>query len=419
MNSNKDQLLLNKLPDVSAYTEHDLWLLMKFLEIIRTSYHRAGYRSFPTFPFIKGEFLDGDHTMSKAIWLSKNFKQAVVPYKFLDIVESFQDEPDHLGKFKTVYQCNVDIIDHQLSLHAEAECITICLQALNTIGITDYTVAINHFGLLKAVINFLKITKHNNKSELLTLDKLDKSIGHDLQKIITVINNFLRKGPLEDCNIFIMWGPQAYEAIVKLQKLWNLLQLYGVNTNKLKFCPQVAQKSEHYTGIAYEIFLPGKYSQYGSIARGGRYTNITNSQSLIDVGLSIELTHLYDILKTCNCLQIYCKCTIDILILCANKYLLPLAIQYAPIIRTAGWVTEIYTEFSESFEKPLKYANEFGIPLVFIIKENNIIYIKNLRKLGDQYDCIINSDCGTILKALDKMYPDYNYSGYQLSNLSN
>lgn len=114
MNSKAIKSLLKSIPGIPDYTEDDHWLLTKFLEIIRSTYQCAGYRSLHASPFIKRDFLgkeiskqiyglyrmaDGGHTnlalpydrtIPMAIWLARNLKSVVFPYKRMDISQSFR-----------------------------------------------------------------------------------------------------------------------------------------------------------------------------------------------------------------------------------------------------------------------------------------------------------------------------------------
>jgi histidyl-tRNA synthetase len=81
------------------------------------------------------------------------------------------------GRFRELFQCDVDITG-TTSLLAEAEVCAAGCEALRRLGFDDFTLAVNHRQLLRALIRTAEIDPSLEGTALVAVDKLDK-IGRD------------------------------------------------------------------------------------------------------------------------------------------------------------------------------------------------------------------------------------------------
>ena len=98
-----------------------------------------------------------------------------LPFKRSQIQPVWRADRPQKGRFREFYQCDVDTIG-TTSPVADAECIAVVYDTLMTLGLTDFTIRVNHRKLLKALAQ--SIGTEDEAGLLVALDKLDK-IGRD------------------------------------------------------------------------------------------------------------------------------------------------------------------------------------------------------------------------------------------------
>src|SRR3989440_3255538 len=77
------------------------------------------------------------------------------------------------GRFREFYQCDIDAIG-STSLVVEAELLAAASDVLAQLGFSDFTIRVNHRGLLAAMLRHAGIPQDKQGQVLVELDKLDK-----------------------------------------------------------------------------------------------------------------------------------------------------------------------------------------------------------------------------------------------------
>src|SRR5438034_917916 len=91
------------------------------------------------------------------------------------------------GRFREFYQCDVDAIG-STSMVTEAELCAAASDVLEALGFTDFTIRLNHRGVLTAMLDAAGVVPPQHEDALVAIDKLDK-IGRD-----GVLNEFESRG---------------------------------------------------------------------------------------------------------------------------------------------------------------------------------------------------------------------------------
>src|SRR5882762_7000512 len=81
------------------------------------------------------------------------------------------------GRFREFYQCDVDVLGSK-SMVVEAEICAAASEVLKKLGFHDFSIRLNHRGLLDAMMAAASIETERRAAVLVTVDKLDK-IGPD------------------------------------------------------------------------------------------------------------------------------------------------------------------------------------------------------------------------------------------------
>ena len=99
-----------------------------------------------------------------------------LPFKRSQIQPVWRADRPQRGRFREFYQCDVDTIGTDSPI-ADAECIAVVHDALTSLGLTDFTIRVNHRVLLGAMAAAMGAADQE-VSMLQAIDKLDK-IGRD------------------------------------------------------------------------------------------------------------------------------------------------------------------------------------------------------------------------------------------------
>jgi len=146
----------------------------------------------------------------------------------------------------------------------------------------------------------------------------------------------------------------------------------------------IARGLDYYTGTVYETTL-NNHPEIGSVCSGGRYENLASHYSkskLPGVGISIGVTRLFWQLREAGLIGL-ADSTVQVLITQMDETLMPLYLELASTLRSAGINTELHLEPAK-LGKQLKYASKSGIHFAVIAGSDelakNVVMVKDLRK---------------------------------------
>ena len=210
------------------------------------------------------------------------------------------------GRFRELYQCDVDITGTE-SLLAEAEVCGAGCEVLGKLGFADCTMWINHRQLLRAMIRGAGIDLSLEGTALTGVDKLDKigreGVAEELSargiaadaagKLLDLVTLEDRddRAMLDQLGAMLVGDEAAQAAIAQLRMLMDLLQATPAAAHA-RISPKLARGLSYYTGPIFEVTVP---DLAGSIAGGGRYDDLVGmfgKQKVPAVGLSLGLERI-------------------------------------------------------------------------------------------------------------------------------
>jgi histidyl-tRNA synthetase len=291
------------------------------------------------------------------------------------------------------------------SLLCEAEIVLMMAQVLNGLGLDDFTIKINHRGVLRNI--YQALGGEGQETDLfVAIDKLDK-IGRDgvskelLEKgfseptIDTLFTLLEVKGSYAEKLSRLLAGfvtagvePDGirptndsdeqdelafYRGLNELAEVRDLLQASGFKQfDRLEFDPTLARGLSYYTGCIFEVKINNV--QMGSVSGGGRYDNLTGSFGLpgvSGVGFSFGVDRLYDCLETLDLFTDTSETPTRCLLTHFDKETGLAALPLLAELRAAGIPAELYPDAGK-LQKQFKYADAKGIPLVIVLGSDEL-----------------------------------------------
>ncbi len=353
-------------------------------------------------PKIAEKGLRYDLTVPFARYVAMNRGTLTFPFKRYQMQPVWRADRPQRGRYREFYQCDADVVGTD-SLLCEAEIVLMIAQVLGGLGLHDFTIKINHRGVLRNI--YQALDGEGQETDLfVAIDKLDK-IGRD-----GVSKELLEKGFSEATieTLFALLGVDGtteeklqrllagfvtagvepdgtrpddddeeaaanYRGLTELAAVLDLLTASGFKQfDRLEFDPTLARGLSYYTGCIFEVKINNV--QMGSVSGGGRYDNLTGAFGLpgvSGVGFSFGVDRLYDCLEALDLFtataETPTRCLITHFDAASGRAALLLLAQ----LRAAGIPSELYPDASK-LQKQFKYADAKGIPLVIVLGPEEI-----------------------------------------------
>jgi histidyl-tRNA synthetase len=208
--------------------------------------------------------------------------QAELPavFKRYQIQPVWRADTPGKGRYREFYQCDVDVVG-STSLLVEAEVAGAAVDCVRRLGFTEFSVRLNHRGLLRAVVERAGLGPHQEVDAITAIDKLDK-VGRDgvdrelsergvAEAARSALLGLLEGGAsLERVAQFLAGHAEGERALAELRQLLELSQETAA-AGQLRFDLALARGLGYYTGCIFELASP-KFG--GSLGGGGRYDGL-------------------------------------------------------------------------------------------------------------------------------------------------
>ena len=293
-----------------------------------------------------------DLTVPLARYVAQNQGQLILPFKRYQIAPVWRADNPQKGRLREFYQCDIDAVGTDSAL-ADAEVIACLCQALEAVGVANYSVRLNNRSIFKDF----------SAETVRSIDKVDK-IGLE-GMVADLKEKGIKDDEIERAKNLL--ADQGQEIPEEVNAVMTRLQEFGYD-KAIVYNPSIARGLDYYTGTVFEIYLNDK-PEYGSICSGGRYDGLVNqfsSQPLPAVGGSIGVDRLLQALEELGLLEK--NQPIKALILNQNQALEKDYIKFATNLRAQEINVELYYEATK-LDKQFKYAESKNIPYAIIIGE--------------------------------------------------
>lgn len=284
------------------------------------------------------------------------------PYKRYAIGPVWRADRPGKGRYREFTQCDVDVVGSSSPI-VEAEVVCAGADALDSIGVKDYTILVNSRHALTGLMEIYDVPPKAAGGALITLDKLDK-LSSDAVARELVIGRGLSTA-VADSLVGDLTAPDSAERMrgqlkdnesgkAGLAEVDRLLELAGphVGEGRIVFAPNLVRGLDYYTGAIWEVTAPG---MPGSISSGGRYDHLIETLGGPDVpacGFSLGVERIIGLLQETD----GSGAGIDVAVTVMGEDFAADATSFASGLRKIGLRTEIYLGGSGKLAKQLKWA---------------------------------------------------------------
>ncbi len=354
--------------------------------------------------YLSEKALRYDLTVPFARYVVMHQNDIALPFKRFQVQPVWRADRPQKGRYREFYQCDVDVVGSD-SLLNEAEFTLIYQEALQNLGLTDFSIKINNRKILSGIAEII------GKPELIidmtvAIDKLDK-IGFE-----GVTKELLERGftaaDIEVLKPVILLEGTNNEKLARLKEVLAtseiglkgieeiesvfgyIVSLCGTQPKdmKLELDITLARGLNYYTGCIFEVKT--NEAAMGSIGGGGRYDDLTGMfglKGLTGVGISFGADRIYDVLEELNLFPNTVVAGTKVLFSNFDKeaeiYALPLLQQ----LRDAGIAAELYPTAAK-LKKQMSYADAKNIPFVILIgsdeMQSGLLTLKDMQTGNQQ-----------------------------------
>ncbi|WP_276374651.1 histidine--tRNA ligase [Chryseolinea sp. H1M3-3] len=327
-----------------------------------------------------------DLTVPFARYVVMNRNDITFPFKRYQIQPVWRGDNPQKGRYREFYQCDADVVGTN-SLICEAEIILMIKEVFKGLGINDYTIKINHRGVLSGIAESIG-AKENETALFVAIDKLDK-IGEEKVKEELRAKNFVETSLTMLFELLNTKGSTSQKlaalsskfentangkkGLQDLQQVLELLSDYNSNDNQVEFDIALARGLSYYTGCIFEVKINNV--AIGSVSGGGRYDNLTQAfgdkENLSGVGFSFGVDRLYDAMEELKIFPKDAQVSSKVLICHFDEPSMRYGLGILTKLRANGIASEIYPDGSK-LKKQLDFANKKDIPFTIVIGSEEI-----------------------------------------------
>ena len=351
-------------------------------------------------PKIAEKGLKYDLTVPFARYVVMNQHELTFPFRRYQIQPVWRADRPQKGRYREFYQCDADVIGTD-SLICEAEIILIINEVFQQLGFTDYTIKMNHRGILTGIAE--AIGASGKESDLfVAIDKLDK-VGLDkvceeldqkgfsndgitrLRSILSIDGDFDKKSAA--LTELFHSSEAGNKGLAEVDEILGFVNHTGLDAHHTELDITLARGLSYYTGAIFEVKVNNV--SIGSVSGGGRYDNLTGVfglNGMSGVGFSFGIDRLYDCMDE---LGLFNEQDLDftkVLIVHFNQDTYRYGFKVVNELRQAGIKAELYPDQSK-LKKQFGYADKKGIPYTITIGDDEMVSgllsLKNMTT-GDQ-----------------------------------
>ncbi len=342
-----------------------------------------------------------DLTVPFARFVVMNRNEITFPFKRYQIQPVWRADRPQKGRYREFYQCDADVVGTN-SLLCEAEIILMIREVFERLRIENYTIKINHRGILSGLAE-LAGTRKNEGNLFIAIDKLEK-IGEEKVREELTAKGFSKESLDLVFEILNTKGSnteklqileQKFESIAAgskgIQDIRNMFSMVNASGNSLDHVEldlSLARGLTYYTGCIFEVKISGV--AVGSVSGGGRYDNLTaafgDKDNLSGVGFSFGVDRIYDAMEE---LKLFPEDTIaasKVLVCHFDQETFNYGLGLLSTLRREAISSELFPDQTK-LKKQLDYANKKGIPFCIVIgadeMKSGLLTLKNMQT-GEQ-----------------------------------
>lgn len=361
-----------------------------------------------------------DLTVPLARFVAQHSNDLGLPFKRYHVAKVWRGENTHRGRYREFMQCDFDTIGTK-SAAADIEMLLVIHQLMQSIGISQFTMRLNHRQILNGLLEKLSLLDKST-DVLRSLDKLDK-IGRE-KVVAEMVDNQVATTPqateilkiadfdgtpesiLEDAAALVAGNQRGELGVQRLREIVAGARAGGLPSDCLSIDVSIARGLDYYTGAIVETFLdqlPG----IGSVCSGGRYDNLAGvytKQELPGIGASLGLDRLLAALEELQLLE-QSSAPAPVLLTFFDQNRLHDYLNLARKLRAADIGVEFYPD-AKKLGAQLKFANRRGFQIALIVGdqefERGVCQVKDLRT-GNAEDVPLEENAESLVAKINDL----------------
>lgn len=344
-----------------------------------------------------------DLTVPLARFVALHQNELTFPFKRYHIAPVWRADRPQRGRFREFWQCDADIVGSS-SMLADADVVSVIVEALEALKIGQFTVRINHRKLLEAIGRYAGIGDERAGSVYRSVDKLDKIgpegvidelVSHSVSResaehIVELVSSTGASDvQLARASSALQGIEGAAEAIGELEQLFNALAASNIPDERYRFDLSLARGMGYYTGPVYEA--ADEEFNLGSLAGAGRYDGLVgrfSRQDLPATGISLGIERIFEIIQERQRGTGPVSVS-QVLVTVFEEERAAESLRLAAELREAGLRAETYLEPRRSLGRQFGYAEARGIPFAAVLGpdeiERGVVGLKDI-KTQDQVE---------------------------------
>lgn len=360
-----------------------------------------------------------DLTVPLARFVAVHRNELTFPFKRYHIGPVWRADRPQKGRYREFWQCDADIVGTR-SMLADADVVSIVIEALRAVNMPNFVVHINHRKLLESLALFAGVEPERAGGVYRAIDKLSK-IGQDgvvAELVKTGVETGVAKRVVDLVSIS---GPPdvvlasvaerlegiepARDALNDLDNLFTYLAALGAPDQHYEFDLALARGLEYYTGPVFETTVDEP--KIGSLGGAGRYDGLVgmfSGQELPATGMSLGLERIIDVAEELGLLN-FGTTVSHALVTIFDADSATTSLEVAAELRGAGIRTETYLEEGRDLGRQLRFASRRGIPYAVIVgpdeRVRGVVTVRDMET--GQQDEVARGSVGPFIQ--ERLYP--------------
>lgn len=284
------------------------------------------------------------------------------------------DEPQR-GRYREFWQSNYELIG-SYKPEADAEIILLTNNFLKKTGLENYFFKVGHIGIINGILNKEQIDEKTQTRILQFMDKKEYSKAFDLvdDTSRSILESLIK---IKGNNIFdtvekikdqVNDFEEAKSATDELQKILELVTGSGCSIKSVD--PVFSRGLEYYTGLIFEVQIPGLDISLGGGGRYDRLIELFGGLSTPAVGVAHGIDRINLALQLQG-IQVNDQNIKRVFVIPVSDDLGIKALEISEKLRNSG----IFVEFEvmgRKVGKALQYANKINIDYVVLVGESEL-----------------------------------------------
>ena len=316
------------------------------------------------------------------LYLNELEKVSTKPIKLYYYGSCFRYERPQKGRFRQFWQFGCELIGAKTP-QGEAEVISLCSEAIHSLGITTADVNINHLGIIRGIFKHFNISSEVQRELMVIIDKGDKELlaeslsgcnpvidneelNNILLKLIDLVGD---KSIISDVEDLVKNYSEVQSPLNELKELIKYLEAFQVENYTLNL--GVARGLDYYTGIVFEIYVPELGAQK-QICGGGSYSlvKVFGGQEVESTGFALGFDRLMNAIEELT-VQKELPSHLDVYITPISQDVTLKAYEITQMLRKNNIKTDVDLN-NKKFKKLMNYADKINVKKIIIIGEKDL-----------------------------------------------